>query len=84
MINTNHLLKVIAAWISVVYVVCFAGVALFPNIRPTFMWYALHVNVVTGVDILTWGTFFSGLIIWNVLAVLAAWLFAALFNSIKR
>ena len=84
MINTNHLLKVAAAWISVVYVVCFGGVALFPNIRPAFMWYALHANVVTGVDILTWGTFFSGLIIWNVLVVLAVWLFASLFNNIKR
>jgi hypothetical protein len=28
MLNTKHLLKVTAAWTTIVYVVCFAGVAL--------------------------------------------------------
>lgn len=84
MINVKHLLKVASAWISVVYAVCFFGVALFPNIRPGFMRYALHVSADTGRDILTFGTFFSGLVIWNVIALLAVWLFAALYNSIKR
>ena len=33
MINTKHLFKVASAWISAVYVVCYAGVAIYPPIR---------------------------------------------------
>ena len=84
MINISHILKVSAAWISIVYVVCFLGVAMFPGIRPGFMWYALHMNVYMGVDIITFGTFISGLIIWNAIALLSVLLFAVLFNSIKK
>lgn len=83
MLHTNRLLKVTAAWISVVYVICYAGVALVPGIRVGFMKYALHTSVDTGQDILTLGTFISGLIIWNIVALLAVWLFAFLYNKIK-
>lgn len=84
MININHLLKVTAAWISIVYVICFIGVASFAGIRPGFMRYGLHMGIDMGQNILTLGTFISGLIIWNVIAFLAVWLFAALFNGIKK
>jgi hypothetical protein len=84
MINTKHLLKVTAAWISIVYVVCFVGVGVFAGIRPGFMMYALHTNVGIGTNVMTFGTFISGLVIWNVIALLAVWLFAALFNGIKK
>jgi len=84
MINTVHLLKVSAAWISIVYVICFAGVALFSGIRSGFMMYALHTDINMGRNILTLGTFFSGLIIWNIAALLGVGLFAALFNAIKK
>jgi len=84
MININHLLKVTAAWISIVYVVCFAGIAMFPGIRPGFMMYGLHMNINMGQNIITFGTFLSGLVIWNVIALLAIWLFAWLFNIMKQ
>ncbi len=84
MINTKHLLKVFSAWISIIYVICFAGVALFPGIRPGFMQYGLHMGTDMGQNILTFGTFITGLIIWNVITLIAVWLFAALFNAIKR
>ena len=84
MINTTHLLKVGAAWISIVYIVCFAGVALFSGIRPGFMMYALHTDINMGRNIMTLGTFFSGLVIWNIVAFFGAWLFAVLFNAIKK
>lgn len=84
MIDTKHLLKTIVAWINIICVVCFAGVALFPGIRSGFMKYGLHTSVDTGQNILTFGTFFFGLIIWNIVAILAVWLFAVLFNFIKR
>ena len=84
MIDIKHLLKVSAAWISVVYIVCFAGVALFSGIRPGFMMYALHTNLNMGGNIMTLGTFLSGLVIWNIIAFLGVWLFAALFNSIEK
>ena len=84
MINTNHLLKVGAAWISIVYAICFAGVALVPGVRPGFMRWGLHTMMNTGTDILTLGTFVSGLIIWNIIAFVAMWLFATLYNNIKQ
>ena len=36
MVNTKHLLKVAAAWITIVYIVCFVGVALIPGVHPWF------------------------------------------------
>lgn len=84
MIDTKHLLKAGAAWISIVYVICYAGVALIPGIRPAFMLYALHVNVETGQNVATWGTFISGLIIWNIIASVALWIFAPLYNGLKQ
>ena len=83
-INTTHLLKVAAAWISIVYVICFVGVAMFPGIRPGFMQYGLHMGIDMGRNILNVGTFISGLVIWNIVAFLAVWLFAVLFNGIKK
>ena len=84
MINTNHLLKVTSAWTSIVYVVCYGGVAMYPPIRMMTMRYAIHadVNFVSGYFGL--GYFISGLIIWNVIALLSVWLFAWLFNTIKQ
>ena len=85
MINSKHLLKVGAAWISIVYAICFAGIAAIPGIRPRFMIYGLHMgNFYMRQNILTFGTFFSGLIIWNVIAMLALGLFAWLYNNIKK
>lgn len=84
MINTKHLLKVTVVWITIVYLVCFGGVALVPGIRLWFMRYALHMNVSLGENVITFATFISGLLIWNVVALLAVWLFAFLFNKLKQ
>lgn len=84
MIKTKHLLKVGAAWVSIVYLICYLGVALIPNVRPSFMRYGLHMGIDMGRDILTFGTFISGLIIWNIVAFVAVWLFATLYNNIKE
>lgn len=85
MINTQKLTKVAAAWISIVYAVCYFGVLLFTPIRPGFMMYALHARVegVLFQNVFTLGTFVSGLVIWNIIAVLAVWLFAWLWNRTK-
>lgn len=84
MINIKHLLKVTVAWTSIVYVICFVGVAMFGGIRPGFMMYALHMNVGEVNNVLTLGTFISGIVLWNIVALLGVWLFAALFNGIKK
>lgn len=85
MINTKHLLKVSAAWISIVYAICFAGVAVIPGIRPGFMIYGLHMgNFPMGQNVLTFGTFLSGLVIWNMVTLLSVGLFAWLYNTIKK
>jgi len=82
--NMRHLLKVTSAWISIVYIICFAGVALLPGIRPGFMRYGLHMGIDMGQNILTFSTFVSGLIIWNIIALLAVGFFTFLYNAIKQ
>ena len=84
MINTTHLLKVSAAWTSVAYVICYAVVHLFPGIRSSFILYGLHMNVDTVTSVTTFGTFLSGLVIWNIIALVSVWIFAALWNGIKK
>lgn len=84
MINTKRLLKVSAAWISIVYVICYVGVAVFPGIREGFMYYAIHTRGDIGANAMTFGNFVSGLIIWNIVALIAVWIFAALWNGIKE
>ena len=76
-------MKVTTAWTSIVYIVCFGGVALFPAVRPLFMRYALHTATSFGENIMTFASFISGLVIWNIVALLSAGLFVVLFNKIK-
>ena len=84
LLMTNHrVLKITCSWISIVYVVCFGGVALMPGIRPWFMEYALHTEVSIGINTVTLTTFITGLIIWNVVAVLVVWLYGVLDNYFK-
>lgn len=84
MINKKHLVKVTIWWTTIVYTLCFLGVSLFPGLRESFLRNALHLNGTGAQSITTFETFISGLLIWNVVAVLAFWLFATLFNSIKK
>jgi len=84
MMNTGHLIKVGVAWGSIVYVVCFVGVALFPSIRQQFMLYALHTDVSTGRNVMTLATFVVGLMIWNIIAALMIGLFGVLYNNIRQ
>lgn len=84
MINTTHLLKVAAAWTSIVYTVCFLGVAAYPPIRTMTMRYAMHMDWQVPAGYFGIGDFFSGLIIWNIAALLGVWLFAVLFNAVKE
>jgi len=84
MIDIKHLLKVTSAWISVVYIVCYAGAAIYPPIRDLFMQYALHTKTTFVSDYFGAGYFISGLIIWNIVSLLAVGLFGYLFNSMKK
>ena len=84
MIDIKHLLKVTSAWVSVVYVVCYAGVAIYPPIRDLFMQYSLHMKTTFSSDYFGVGYFISGLIIWNIVALLAVALFAYLFNTMRK
>lgn len=83
MINTPHLLKVGIAWISIIYVVCFAVVAVYPQIRTLAMKYGLHVEIDLGTAVTTPLTFVTGLFLWNLAAALTFGLFAVLFNRLK-
>ncbi|MEK7094582.1 MAG: DUF5676 family membrane protein [Patescibacteria group bacterium] len=83
MTNTNHLLKVTSAWVSIVYVVCYAFVAMYPAGRIAFMRYSMHADVSFTSNYFGAGYFISGLIIWNAVALLAVWLFITLYKGIK-
>jgi uncharacterized membrane protein YhdT len=82
MIDTQHARKVAAAWITIAYLVCFGAVALFPQARQHFARYALHTEVEIG-NVVTPLAFVTGLVLWNVVAVLAVALFAVLYNRLK-
>ena len=84
MINTAKLQKVTVAWVSIVWAVCYAGVLLFPDIRSAFALYALHMNATFGENVMSLTTFVSGLVIWNIVALLAVSLFAFLFNNVTE
>jgi hypothetical protein len=85
MINTQHLLKVAVAWTSIVYVICFGGVALYPPMRMLFVRYAFHAEFnMDAMNVITPLTFVTGLVLWNIVAVLAVSLFAMLFNRITK
>ena len=84
MINLKHSLKVASAWVSIVYAVCYAGVAIYPPVRNLFMQYSLHSKITFQSDFFGLGYFISGLIVWNIVAVVSAWLFVVLFNRIKK
>ena len=81
--NVKHLLTVTAAWTSIVYTVCYLVVWLYPVVRELFLTTALHAQVPLTSGPFTIGTFVAGLIIWNIIAVLAVWLFAYLYKAIR-
>ena len=83
MINTRHLVIVGIAWISILYVVCFGAVAVYPEIRSLFMKYALHVELDLGAAVITPLTFVAGFVLWNIATALTLGLFAVLFNRIR-
>lgn len=84
MINIKHLLKVASVWISIVYVVCYSGVAIYPPIRELTMRYAFHADMTFQSNFFGFGYFVSGLIVWNLVTTASVWLFAYLFNNIKK
>lgn len=84
MLNLERLLKVSVIWMSIAYAVCFFVVAALPTSRSMFMMYGLHSSFDMGNSVTTFGTFVSGLIVWDVLTILGVWLFVALYNSIKK
>lgn len=83
MINTKHLIKVASVWISIMYIICYMGVAVYPQSRTLFMKYSLHYDAVFQSSFFSFGYFISGLLIWNIVIIAGAWLFAFIFNKIK-
>ena len=55
-----------------------------PGIRPWFMKYALHTELDIGTNVMTLTTFITGFIIWNVVAVIAVWLYAVISNYFNK
>ncbi len=85
MTSTIRSVKVGAAWTTIVYVICFAGVALFPNIRTVFLQDALHMEAnFLGRDIITVRSFVAGLIWWNALAFFGVTLFKVLEGVFRK
>lgn len=83
MINLKHLFKVSMAWVTIAYIVCFLGVWLFPSLQENFMKYALHTDMTIGQNYITVTSFITGLVVWNILALVGVWFFVMLFNRVK-
>lgn len=83
MIDARHVIKVSMAWSTIVYLVCFGAVAIYPQVRTLFAEYALHIDLNLGENVMTPWTFVAGLVIWNIAALLGTGLFVVLFNGIK-
>lgn len=81
--DTNRVVQVSVIWMTLAYVVCFVAVALAPDLRPWFMEYALHTSTAVGQNAVSWFTFFTGLVIWDVLTAIAVGSYAYLYNKIK-
>lgn len=83
--DIKHLLKVTAAWVSIVWTACFTLVGMMPGMRPTFMMYGWHTMMnFGGQNIFNLGAFVYGLILWNIVALAAVGLFGWLYNNIKK
>lgn len=83
MTKNTHLFKVTAVWVSTIYTICYLGVAFYPNTRGMFMRYAMHANMTWNANYFGPSYFISGLLIWNVVALLAVWFFIFLLKEIK-
>jgi hypothetical protein len=83
MIDTRHLVKVAIAWTTIAYLICFGAVALFPDGRTAFAFYALYIQADLGSNAMTATTFTTGLAIWDFAGVLGAALFGFLYNTMK-
>lgn len=84
MISSKHLIKTSLAWVNIVYIICFVGVALFPESRIQFVRYAIHADIPLGKNVITIGSFISGLIWWNIMVAFGVWLFVFIYNRIKK
>jgi hypothetical protein len=80
--DTTTLLKVSAVWVTAVYLICFVAVWLFPSLRDWFLLYGLHTQPSPAQSLTTWTTFFSGIIVWNVVAAAAVYLFALVWKKL--
>jgi hypothetical protein len=76
MTNTTTLLKVTAVWVTAVYLVCFLGIIAFPALRDWFLLYGLHVQPSGVASVTTVTTFVSGLVVWNVVAAVAMYMWS--------
>ncbi len=81
--NTKRIVRTAIAWTSIVYTACFLALLLLPGIRSGFMMYGWHTRAPLYENILTFGTFLWGFVIWDAIAAAGAWLFATLYNKIK-
>lgn len=84
MLNLRHILKVSMVWVSLLYVICVVGTALFPQLRTGFIRYALHGDVAFQKTAITIGSFIAGLVWWNVIAIIYIGLFVVLYNKMKK
>jgi hypothetical protein len=76
-------LTVVAAVISaVIYAVCCGFYAAAPEATARFISYVLHLDLTGISQIITWGSFFAGLVFWTATAALAAAVLAWLYNRL--
>jgi hypothetical protein len=81
--NTIRALKIGAAWITIVWVVCYLIFGLIPGLGPATAPFILHMNMGPMENIFTVGNFISGLVVWNIIVAAGIALAGLLSNYIK-
>lgn len=65
--NTARAIKVGAAWITIVWLICYLVFGLVPGLGLVALPYFIHMKVGATENIFTIGNFIVGLILWNVI-----------------
>ena len=83
-INSARVVKTSVVWMTIVYVLCFVVVSMWPGIMGSGMMSSFHAQFNMGPAVMTGSSFVYGLILWDILAAFGAWLFVALYNNFEK
>lgn len=81
--DAGRVTKAAVIWMTVVYIICALGVALFPGLAETIMRSVFHGLAVTSNPEVTLAGAITGLIYLDIFTAIGAYLFAVLYSRGK-